>query len=378
MIRVKIKIINPTKEIEEGYASKIVMCFNQNIITSLTDIKNQINERYLNFNSIVEVLTDEDGFVIEDNNDIWSYIKYDEIIQVKLKHNIKEKLIENNKLDEINQKKKRKVSESDNDSEEIIKSKKKRILPTIEDDSSSSSSSKQKKHTFDIDSSSSSSVSSDEEKKKITIQNESHKKIKEIKTVPLQSNIEESQPNKLLSKKRRRKPKVKPFKQEAEEIEESKLTLIPSDKIDDVDYLKDNHPLLFKEGTYLHFKMIELGEDGLEVSNYKNGTVTEYNEENKSFLIRLHKPSSVNQKTKDMLYGDEGDNICIQLKNFNAIMYYDPKAKVQNSNLSENEKERIAIPFIKRQIEYYFSDRNYLSDTYLLNARDENNCKNNT
>lgn len=373
MIRVKIKIINPTKEIEEGYASKIVMCFNQNIITSLTDIKNQINERYLNFNSIVEVLTDEDGFVIEDNNDIWSYIKYDEIIQVKLKHNIKDKSIESKKLYEINQKKKRKVSESDNDSEEIIKSKKKRILPTIEDDSSSSSSPKQKKHTIDIESSSS-SVSSEEEKKKNTIQ----KTIKEIKSVPLQSNIEESQPNKLLSKKRRRKPKGKPFKQEEEEIEESKLTLIPSDKIDDVDYLKDNHPLLFQEGTYLRFKMIELGEDGLEVSNYKNGTVTEYNEENKSFLIRLHKPSSVNQKTKDMLYGDEGDNICIQLKNFNAIMYYDPKAKVQNSNLSENEKERIAIPFIKRQIEYYFSDRNYLSDTYLLNARDENNCKNNT
>ena len=58
-------------------------------------------------------------------------------------------------------------------------------------------------------------------------------------------------------------------------------------------------------------------------------------------------------------------------------MYYDPKGKIQNSNLSENEKERIAIPFIKRQIEYYFSDRNYLSDTYLLNARDENNCKHN-
>ncbi len=375
MIRVKIKIINPTKEIEEGYASKIVMCFNQNIITSLTDIKNQINERYFIYNSIVEVLTDKDGFVIEDNNDIWSYIKYDEIIQVKLKNNLIDKSIENKKIDKINQKEKRKISESDNDSEEIIKSKKKRKLPTIESESSSSSSPKQKKHTIDIDSSS--SVSSDEERIQNTTQNESQKTIKEIKTVPLQSNTEESKTNKLLSKKRKRKPKGKPFKQEEEEIEESKLTLIPSDKIDDVDYLKDNHPLLFREGTYLRFKMIELGEDGLEVSNYKNGTVSEYNEENKSFLIRLHKSSSVNQKTKDMLYGDEGDNICIQLKNFNAIMYYDPKGKIQNSNLSENEKERIAIPFIKRQIEYYFSDRNYLSDTYLLNARDENNCKHN-
>ena len=121
MIRVKIKIINPTKEIEEGYASKIVMCFNQNIITSLTDIKNQINERYLIYNSIVEVLTDKDGFVIEDNNDIWSYIKYDEIIQVKLKNNLIDKSIENKKIDKINQKEKRKISESDNDSEEIIK-----------------------------------------------------------------------------------------------------------------------------------------------------------------------------------------------------------------------------------------------------------------
>ena len=128
MIRVKIKIINPTKEIEEGYASKIVMCFNQNIITSLTDIKNQINERYLIYNSIVEVLTDKDGFVIEDNNDIWSYIKYDEIIQVKLKNNLIDKSIENKKIDKINQKEKRKISESDNDSEEIIKSKKKRRL----------------------------------------------------------------------------------------------------------------------------------------------------------------------------------------------------------------------------------------------------------
>ena len=99
MIRVKIKIINPTKEIEEGYASKIVMCFNQNIITSLTDIKNQINERYLIYNSIVEVLTDKDGFVIEDNNDIWSYIKYDEIIQVKLKNNLIDKSIENKKIE---------------------------------------------------------------------------------------------------------------------------------------------------------------------------------------------------------------------------------------------------------------------------------------
>ena len=78
------------------------MCFNQNIITSLTDIKNQINERYLIYNSIVEVLTDKDGFVIEDNNDIWSYIKYDEIIQVKLKNNLIDKSIENKKIDKIN------------------------------------------------------------------------------------------------------------------------------------------------------------------------------------------------------------------------------------------------------------------------------------
>lgn len=357
MIRLKIKIINPTKEIEGGYASKIVMCFNQNIITSLTEIKEQINERYLKYNCTVEILTDKDGFVIKDNNDIWNYIKYDEIIQVKLKYNVKE----NKKRNDNTQKKKYKY-ESDSDSEE--KKCKKRILPTIEDDSSSSNTEPQRK-TIELESSSSESSETS---------NVIHKETKKI--VPLQSNIEKDKV--LLSKKRRRKPKKKQSnKEENEEIEESKLILIPSDKLDDVDYLKENHPLIFQEGTYLRFKMIELGEDGLEVSNYKTGDLIEYNEDNKSFLIQLHKSSSVNQKTRDMLYNDEGDNLCIQLKNFNAIMYYDPEAKVNNVNLTQNEKERIAIPFIKRQIEYYFSDRNYLSDTYLLNARDKDNCNNN-
>ena len=159
--------------------------------------------------------------------------------------------------------------------------------------------------------------------------------------------------------------------------------------------------------------MIQLGDDGIEVSDYKIGKVINYSEETNSLLIQLEDTDQVNSKTKLMIYEDKDDEsddnvICIQLKNFIEIFYYNPnqqnnQKKIQPSKISEkidkneqaqnieetninnneclnnftsnNDKECLAIPFIQRQIEYYFSNKNYYKDSYLLESRDEDGCK---
>lgn len=371
MIRVKIRISNPVKEIIENSENKIVLCIDSNSTNSLNEIKEIINKQYSKYEAKVDKITNEDGFLIIDNNCIWSYIKEDELLICKLTY-LKKVIKTISYYNEVTK------NDKNNSKRKLI--------------SSSSSS---------LSSSSSSSLSSLKNSSSVHVE-KPHQK-----TQFLGKKTKSNQANSI---------KKKQIKKEALhkiEIDESKLTKIPSEKLDDLSYLNENHHLLFQKNTLLKFKMIELGDDGIEVSNYKIGKVLNYSEETNSLLVQLEDSDLVNSKTKLMICEDKDDDnddnvICIQIKNFIEIFYYNPnqqnnQKKLQTEKVSEkndkkeqphrieeinnnnneclhnytlnNDKESLAIPFIQRQIEYYFSNKNYYKDSYLLQSRDEEGCK---
>lgn len=161
------------------------------------------------------------------------------------------------------------------------------------------------------------------------------------------------------------------------QIENKKLhyELIPSDKLDDVTFLKNSYPKLFTKGINVKFRIQELLENGIGVGDYHYGVVDNYNSENKSFLIK--NLDKMDQKTMTFLYQYEDDLMYVELKNF--VELWIEKAKSDNieedinsSNINIDIDEDLTKHFIKRQIEFYFSDNNYEKDSFLKSKEDEN------
>ena len=152
-------------------------------------------------------------------------------------------------------------------------------------------------------------------------------------------------------------------------INESYFIQIPSDKLDDIQFLKQNYPLLFKTGSLLKFKIQEMGEDGICIGNYRIGKVEDYSEENNSFLIQIE--SQLEGNNKLLMYENEENELYIQMKNFIEIWIYNDSNSVKNKETNETNVQLI-YDFLKRQIEYYFSDLNYEKDSYLKSQEDTN------
>ena len=152
--------------------------------------------------------------------------------------------------------------------------------------------------------------------------------------------------------------------------------LIPSDKLDDIIFLQNSYPKLFTKGTNIKFKSQELLPNGIGVGDYHYGVIDDFNLENKSFLVK--NCNSMNEKSYLFMYSCEDDLMCIDLKNLVEIWI---ESENKASNISENINgnnynvdidEDLKKKFIKRQIEYYFSDSNYDNDSFLKSQADEN------
>ena len=152
--------------------------------------------------------------------------------------------------------------------------------------------------------------------------------------------------------------------------------LIPSEKLDDITFLQNSYPKLFNKGTNIKFKAQELLPNGIGVGDYHYGVIEDFNLEIKSFLIK--KCNSMNEKSLLLMYSYEEDLMCINLKNFVEIWIESENktselSKVVNSsNYNVDIDEDLKKKFIKRQIEYYFSDDNFEKDTFLKSKEDEN------
>ena len=143
--------------------------------------------------------------------------------------------------------------------------------------------------------------------------------------------------------------------------------LIPSDKLDDITFLKNNYPKLFISGTNIKFKIQELLKTGIGVGDYHFGKIDNYNEENNSFLIK--NCNSLNEKTMLFMYQyDEENLMSVELKNFVEIWIETEK---DGKNYLEKDKE-LTKHFIRRQVEFYFCDKNYEKDNFLKKNEDDN------
>ena len=161
------------------------------------------------------------------------------------------------------------------------------------------------------------------------------------------------------------------------EINNQKLQyeLIPSDKLDDITFLQNSYPKLFTPGINIKFRIQELLEKGIGVGDYHYGIVDNFNSENKSFLIK--NLDKMNEKTMMFLYQYEDDLMFVELKNFVELWIEKDKSdskeeEMSNSNINIDIDEDLTKHFIKRQIEFYFSDNNYEKDSFLKSKEDEN------
>jgi hypothetical protein len=231
------------------------------------------------------------------------------------------------------------------------------------------------------------------------------------------------------------------FIKQAEKYEMSTLEknydLIPSDKLEDLEFLKNHYPTLFLPCTSIIFRIYELSMEtgGPAASGYKKGTVDQYIEDYKSFIIKLQNNFQDDPSLLEV-YGNNEDEyasnvITVNLRDFielrllkselnnpvheikevkeiltiqkseekviqeNSITEYeksitsncDSSVKIQTQTEKKIESSKpapkmnifskIVLPSIRRQVEFYFCDKNYYKDSFLLEkaALNAENCK---
>jgi hypothetical protein len=200
--------------------------------------------------------------------------------------------------------------------------------------------------------------------------------------------------------------------------------LIPTYNLEDVSFLKNNYLTLFEKGTLVVFRVYELSMDnvGPIPSTYKKGRIEEFIEDTKYFLIKIDDLD----ENLTMMYSnyDTEDGSCIisvHLRDFielwiekssrnnpiipseaqnqgvNTILnindtvtnstsgnkIVNKSQSNNNSNANDNKNKRnlftnIVLSQIKKQVEYYFGDKNYYKDSFLLEkaALNEEHCNN--
>ena len=381
--RIRIKIVNPNEKMIREGMDKILILINKQDIEDYFDFINILNE-YLKTYGKVDRLMDKEGYLILKNNNMnfWNYINDNEEILVKLKTNKNEiitktiTLIKEENLD----------SES-SESEEESESKKNSVKQTKSNYSNNNKSNEQnnikiEEKNLNIEWNENDNINENNEQKQYLnkkrnpkIKNTENKNKNKNKNKKKSKNKNNSiKKNKNLFNEIFNESNNKENQNEeksllSNNINESNFIQIPSDKLDDIEFLTQNYPLLFKTGTLLKFKIQEMDEDGICIGNYRIGKIEDYSEENNSFLIQIE--NQLEGSRKLIMYENEENELYIQMKNFIEIWIYDDSNSVKNKEIKETNSQLI-YDFLKRQIEYYFSDLNYEKDSYLKSKEDEN------
>ena len=347
---------------------KIVIAFNKNEITNYSQFIEKLNDIFSDY-GIIDSIYNKEGFKISEFNhlqinNIWNYISNNDIIQVALNYKNEDFII--NKKNEINNKSniKNDVYKKANSKDDNKKEKRKNILEeslSLEEDSESESNYKNNK----------------------TKKNDSEAMLKNIKS---EKKLNDYYEKNLLGKKRKQKNSnaKKNYNKKHENnkiikvneknnsknnsnIKKLNYELIPSDKLDDITFLKNAYPKLFISGTNIKFKIQELLKTGIGVGDYHFGIIDNYNEENNSFLIK--NCNSLNEKTLLFMYQfDEENLMSVELKNFVEIWI---EAEKDGKHYFEKDSE-LTKHFIRRQVEFYFCDKNYEKDNFLKQNEDDN------
>jgi len=367
-IKLNIYVLNANEQMIMIGIEKIVIAFNKNEITNYSQFIEKLNDIFSDY-GIIDSIYNKEGFKIcEFNhlqiNNIWNYISNNDIIQVALNYKNEDFII--NKKNEINNKSniKNDAYKKANSKDDNKKEKRKNILEeslSLEEESESESNYKNNK----------------------TKKNDSEAMLKNIKS---EKKLNDYYEKNLLGKKRKQKNSnaKKNYNKKHENnkiikvneknnsknnsnIKKLNYELIPSDKLDDITFLKNAYPKLFISGTNIKFKIQELLKTGIGVGDYHFGIIDNYNEENNSFLIK--NCNSLNEKTLLFMYQfDEENLMSVELKNFVEIWI---EAEKDGKHYFEKDSE-LTKHFIRRQVEFYFCDKNYEKDNFLKQNEDDN------
>ena len=393
--KLNIYIINANSEMIMIGIEKIVVVFNTNEITNYSQFIEKLNEIFSDY-GIVDSIYNKEGFKIcEFNNlkinNIWKYIANKDTIQVvlnyqkdflknrddknskKVKNNINsnyQNKEENNQINNINECKNN--SDEKYRDKEIKKESILNVSYSLEENNES--------HSENNDSFKNRKNRKNKKENNILKNNiKSEKKLNDLYDY-------ETKSKNLLGKKRKEKNKnikiyikeniknnkINKVKENSnseinKKISELNYELIPSDKLDDINFLKINYPKLFVQGTNIKFKIQELLKTGIGVGDYHFGIIDNFNSENNSFLIK--NCNSLNEKTMLFMYQcDEENLMSVELKNFVEIWI---EAEKNGKNYLEKDNE-LTKHFIRRQVEFYFCDKNYEKDNFLKKNEDEN------
>ena len=378
-IKLNIYVINANEQMIILGIEKIVVAFNKNEVTNYSQFIEKLNDIFTDY-GIVDDIYNKEGFKIcEFNNlrinNIWNYIANNDIIQVVLNFKKEDFIKDKNKSNEKNNVN---IKSKENNLKDNKKEIKKNILVeslSLEDSSESESESEYYKI--------------DKNQKNVKNKNESKILLKNIKNEKKLNDFYDnnsSQNKNLLGKKRKQNnnKSKKYFNEKSKNNNINKINannnsqnnsnikmfnyeLIPSDKLDDITFLKNNYPKLFISGTNIKFKIQELLKTGIGVGDFHFGIIDNYNEDNNSFLIK--NCNSLNEKTMLFMYQYEEENLMsVELKNFVEIWIETEK---DGKNYLEKDKE-LTKHFIRRQVEFYFCDKNYEKDNFLKKNEDEN------
>ncbi len=377
--RIRIKIVNPNEKIIRNGMEKILILINKQDIEDYSDFINILNE-YLRTYGKVDRIMDKEGYLIIKNKNMnfWNYINDNDEILVKLKINKNEIITKT-----ITLIKEENLESESSESEEELESKKLLVKETKNNDLNNNNSYEKNNNKIEEK-----NINNEWDENENYNENNNQNQFLNKKINSKSKNIKNKNKNK--NKKRNKNNSTKNNKNLFNEIfnestnkenknndntlllnniNENNFIQIPSDKLDDIQFLKENYPLLFKTGSLLKFKIQEMGEDGVCIGDYRIGKIEDYSEENNSFLIHIESQLEGNKKL--LMYENEENELYIQMKNFIEIWIYNDSNSVKNKETNETNAQLI-YDFLKRQIEYYFSDLNYEKDSYLKSKEDQN------
>ena len=377
--RIRIKIVNNNEKIIRNGMEKILILINKQDIEDYSDFINILNE-YLRTYGKVDRIMDKEGYLIIKNKNMnfWNYINDNDEILVKLKTNKNQIFTKT-----ITLIKEENLESESSESEEELESKKLLVKETKNNDLNNNNSYEKNNNKIEEK-----NINNEWDENENYNENNNQNQFLNKKINSKSKNIKNKNKNK--NKKRNKNNSTKNNKNLFNEIfnestnkenknndntlllnniNENNFIQIPSDKLDDIQFLKENYPLLFKTGSLLKFKIQEMGEDGVCIGDYRIGKIEDYSEENNSFLIHIESQLEGNKKL--LMYENEENELYIQMKNFIEIWIYNDSSSVKNKETNETNAQLI-YDFLKRQIEYYFSDLNYEKDSYLKSQEDQN------
>ena len=367
-IKINIYVLNANEQMIMIGIEKIVIAFNKNEITNYSQFIEKLNDIFSDY-GIIDSIYNKEGFKIcEFNhlqiNNIWNYISNNDIIQVALNYKNEDFII--NKKNEINNKSNIKNNDykETNSKDDNKKEERKNILDeslSLEENSESESNYKNNKKKKNDNEAMLKNIKNEKKLNDYYEKNLLGKKRKQKNSNAKKNYNKKHENNKII------KVNEKNNSKNNSNIKKLNYELIPSDKLDDITFLKNAYPKLFISGTNIKFKIQELLKTGIGVGDYHFGIIDNYNEENNSFLIK--NCNSLNEKTLLFMYQfDEENLMSVELKNFVEIWI---EAEKDGKHYFEKDSE-LTKHFIRRQVEFYFCDKNYEKDNFLKQNEDDN------